>query len=518
MAQAGVRKGVGSFFTVAILLYGLVWAGQALAGEQKGDVVFATYYPNFYQVGGDPATHSSGFPVVGQTIFDSLIYADKEQNQVPSLAESWKVSDGWRTMDFILEPGVKFHNGATVTAEDVKYSLETYLREELKFLFYPLWKRNIKSIEIVGPRHIRITLNKPDPGFLGRLWWSAGIFPKAYREKVGDQGFADKPVGTGPFKWAGYKQDVYWKGEAVKSHFRHTPEIKTFTMRYVPEHSTRLAMLKAGEADIIFAIGPHIPELKADPNLKVIWGLYPVLQAIIFADQVAPDEDSPFHDIRVRKAASLAIDRQAICDKILFGASEPYGEALAPITWGYDPTIKPDPYDPETARALLKEAGYPNGFKTTIHTTRTNRYWFEAVAANLADVGIQTDLKVYEGGAYQVLQRARKLRGLIASSLWYHSEKHASADASDFFLSYMRPAYTTTPEIHQAVLDGMTAQTEEEMTAVGKKISKLIRESRVRILLWANHTPYGAGMRIKFWEPQLGALPGTAYEYITLQD
>jgi peptide/nickel transport system substrate-binding protein len=512
------RIALGMCVVVILLTSALLVSGFAKSKvEQKGDVVMATWAPIFYQVGGDPATHSSGYPFVAQTIFDSLIYADKDQNMTPSIAKSWKISQGWRVYDFFLRDDIKFHNGETLTVEDVKYSLEQHLRKEFKYVFYWLWSRKIKSIEIVGPNHLRITLNSPSPGFIGRLWWGTGIFPKKYREKVGDKTFADKPIGTGPYRWLDYKQDVYWKAEAVEHHFRHTPEIKTFKVVYTPEHSTRLAMLKAGEADIIFATGPQLPQIKADPKLRIIWGKWPILRNLVYCDMVAPKEPSPFHDIRVREAVSLAIDRKTMCEKLFFGASEPYGEVLAPITWGFDPTVKPDPFDPERAKKLLAEAGYANGFKTTLHSLVRYRYWMEAIASSLDDIGIKSDIKVYEGGAYQELSLAKKLRGLTHGTFWWHSEKHASADLSDFIMTWSRGQYATTPEIHQAVLDGMTVVSEEGMIAVGRKLSKMIRDARVRAILWAENSPYGVNKRIVGWAPQLGAMPGTAYEYIRIK-
>jgi peptide/nickel transport system substrate-binding protein len=399
----------------------------------------------------------------------------------------------------------------------VKYSLETYMRKELRYLFSPFWRKNITSIEVLGPYQVRVNLKTPDPGFLARMWWGTGIFGKKYRESVGDKGFADKPVGTGPFKWLEYKQDVYWKVEAVPKHFRHTPEYKTLTVRYVPENSTRLAMLKAGEADIVQLIGPHVAEVKADSKFKITLSRYPILQCLIFADLVKPESKSPFLDIRVREAASLAIDRETICKKVLFGVSEPYGDYCSPITWGYDPSIKPDPYNPERAKALLKEAGYPNGFDTSFSTGASGQFWAEAVAANLSAVGIRTKVEVMETGVFIDKVFARNHTGLVPKPLWYNAEKHASAEASDDFIEGMPWAYTTTPEINQAVMDGMKAITEPEMIAAGKRISKAIRESRVRLLLWVNHVPYGVSSRIEYWKPEIGAMPAAAYEMIRLK-
>jgi peptide/nickel transport system substrate-binding protein len=510
-------KNVFFFFllTFVFLLFLTPTPGRAI--PPKGEVVIGAATGSFAQVGGDPATHNAGFPVLARTIFDSLVYVNKEVDILPGLAKSWKIAPNWKTIDFFLRDDVTFHNGDKFTAEDVKFSLETYLRKDLKYLFYPLWARNIVKGEVVGPYHFRLHLNGPDPGFLGRLWWSTGMMPKKYREQVGDKGFAEKPIGTGPYKWVEYKQDNYWKVEAVRKHFRHTPEIKTLKMIYVPDHATRLAMLKAGELDITSVIGPHTVEIKNDPNLRLELGKYVSLTCFTFADLSFPKDPSPFHDIRVREAASLAIDREGITKKVLFGMAEPYGDFCSPITMGHDKSIKPDPYNPERARKLLAEAGYPKGFETVITTTPESRYWTEALAFNLGEVGIKTKIELMETGAYIQGFIGKKFRGLLTQGLWYHAEKSAAADASDHFLSYMPWCYNTTPEIQKAIEEGSAAISDADLKTAGVKISKAIRESRNKAFLWANFIPYGLGSRIEYWEPEVGAIPASAYEMIRLK-
>jgi peptide/nickel transport system substrate-binding protein len=517
--MTGIKlKNVFLFFLLTLVFVFILTPTPGRAVPPKGEVVYATSAPNFFQVGGDSATHVSGYPFLARTIFDSLDYVDQRGDTIlPGLAKSWKISADWKYIDFFLRDDVKFHNGDKFTAEDVKFSMETYLRKDLKYLFIPFWSRNIVKVEVLGPYQVRMHLNGPDPGFLGRLWWSTGMMPKKYREKVGDKGFADKPVGTGPFKWVEYKQDVYWKVEAVKKHFRHTPTIKTFKMVYVPEHSTRLAMLKSGEVDITELIGPHAAEIKGDPNLRIELCKYPTMTCLTFADLTFPKDPSPFHDIRVREAASLAIDREGITKKVLFGLSEPYGDFCSPITMGHDKSIKPDPYNPERAKKLLAEAGYPKGFETVITITPPNRYWIEALASNLGEVGIKTKVEVMEGGAYTAGFMGKKFRGLLTQALWVHAERSASADASDHFLSYMPWCYNTTPEIQKAILDGDGAISDDELTTAGIKISKAIRESRNKAFLWANHVPYGLGSRIEYWQPEVGASPPAGYEMIRLK-
>jgi peptide/nickel transport system substrate-binding protein len=482
----------------------------------KGEVVIAEHYTSFYQVGGDPATHKSGLPVIARTVFDSLVYIDHKQKMHPALAKSWKIDPSWRFIDFFLRNDVTFHNGDNFTAEDVKFSLETYMRKELGFVHGVEWQRNINNIEIRGPYQVRVYFNEPDPGFLYHLWWGAGMMPKKYREKVGDKEFADHPIGTGPFKWLEYKQDVYWKVEAVKKHFRHTPEIKTLKMVYVPDPTTRFLMVKAGEADISPIVPPNIAEVKADPNLRLVLNKFTALFCLIFADLNSPDP-SPFKDIRVREAASLAIDREGITKKILFDADEPYGDFCSPITLGHDKSIKHDPYHPERAKKLLAEAGYPNGFDTTIATTADTKYWIEAIASNLEAVGIRAKIDLMEGKTWVQKFFSKKFKGLMYFPLWHGIEKSAASNAANHFLSKRPWCYNTTPEIEAAIQEGMKARTEAEMAANGKKISRLIRESRNKLFLWADHMPFAIGPRIEYWEPEIGALPASGYEMIRLK-
>jgi ABC-type transport system substrate-binding protein len=515
MEGFGLEKLILFMFSVFLSLM-LFAPSSGMAIPAKGEVVMATGWSRFYQVGGDSATQRSGAPFLARTIFDSLTYVNKEQKMLPSLAKSWKIAPDWKYIDFFLRDDVPFHNGDKFTAEDVKFSLETYMRKDFGFVLAPVWQRNLTKIEILGPYQIRVHLKAPDLGFLGSLWWGAGMMPKKYREQVGDRGFADKPIGTGPYKWVEYKQDSFWKVEAVKKHFRHTPAIKTLKMLYVPDIATRLAMLKAGEVDIDELMPPNIPDVKSDPKLRMEFAKYTQLNCLVFAD-LNSAEPSPFKDIRVREAVSLAIDREGITKKILFGTAEPYGDFCSPITLGYDKTIKPDPYNPEKAKKLLAEAGYPNGFETVLSPLPADRYWMEAVASNLEAVGIKTKVDLMEPGAWIQKLIGKKFQGLLEQPLWFGAQRSAAGNASGNFLSYMPFCYNTTPEIEKAITEGMSAMTDAEGIASGKKISKAIRESRNKVLLWAIYHSYGLGPRIEHWQPQIGVLPPSDFELIRLK-
>jgi peptide/nickel transport system substrate-binding protein len=487
--------------------------------EQKGDIVYVTGYPMFYHTGGDPVTHFAGQgPFLATTVFEGLVDTAVDLSMIPSAAKSWTIAPDWSYVDFFMNEGMKFHNGDPVTAEDAKFSLDLCMNKKYKHILAADYRRNIKEIQVLGTYKVRFSLNNPAPGIFKRLWWSGPIMPKKYREKVGDKVFADKPIGSGPFKWVDYKQDQFFTMEALKKHYRKTPEIKTFKIVYVPEHSTRLAMLKAGEADIAEIIGPHIPVIKADPNLRLFQVKHTIGTSLAFFDLAFPDQPSPFKDIRVRKAVSLAIDRQGICEKLFFGGAEPWGEVICPYTLGYDPTIKPDPYNPEKAKALLAEAGYPNGFKTYLNGGRGSKYYWEAIAANLADVGIETEVKIFEGGAWFGAHQGKKLRGMKTRNSWYDAEIHPGADLQNGYTSDNIWTYTKLPEISKAIIDSMAATSDKDAAAWGRKISKLIRKDYKRPMLWSSHSNYGLSPRILEWGPQKGSYPGTRFEYMKIKN
>ncbi|MEE9516167.1 MAG: ABC transporter substrate-binding protein [Candidatus Adiutricales bacterium] len=470
---------------------------------QTGEVVFVTKASHFSMVGGDPVTLvGAGQAVLPEALFDGLSKSDKDRNVLPTaLAKSWEIAPDWSFIDFVLRKGVKFHNGAEVTAGDVKYSLDTYMRKDSKYVGKRLLKRRIKKIEVQGSHEIRLYLTSPWP------WWSQlpGIFPKEYREKVGDKVFAEKPIGAGPFRWVDYKPDRWVKLAAVKDHYRKPPEFKTLKFIAVPEASTRLAMLKTGEADIVGLIGPHLQQVRDDPRLSLKIVRDTQEQVLLYTDMAYPDKPSPWHDKRVRIAASMAIDRKTITEKILFGLGTPTGEVIAPVTRGFDPSVKPDPYDPEAAKALLAEAGYPKGFKTVITTKMTRKLFMQAIAANLDAIGIKTEFKIMENAAWNKALRTKKHQGLTHLASFFGGDPHVAKDGLTLFTKATPWCYNTTPEIEAAIKKSVFALSEEDMTKAGRQISKLIRESRIRMPLWRNNIAFGMGPRIASWDARTGS-------------
>jgi peptide/nickel transport system substrate-binding protein len=505
------------FVFLCFLTVGALFPIQVQAQDQKGDVTYASVYGAFYQVGGDPATHVAGAgPLTANTVFEGLVDCGKNLEMLPAAAESWKIAPDWSHIDFFIKKGIKFHNNDPLTAEDVKFSFAKHMDPKMRQVLGVDYRKRIKDIEVISPYQARFNLNMPAPDLLPRFWWDGAIMPKKYREAVGDKGFADKPIGSGPFRWVEYKQDQYYKLESLPEHHRQTPQFKTLKIVYVVDPSTRLAMLKAGEADIIELSGAHIPAVKSDPNLRFFQNKHVFGSGLQYCDLVHPEKPSPFHDIKVRKAVSMAIDRKTICEKILFGAAEPWGEVLCPYNLGFDPSVKPDPYDPEKAKALLAEAGYADGFETELNIRR-DKLIMEAIAANLADVGIKAKLTVFEGGAWYEAHRSKTLTGLKIGPFWYSAEPHPGADIQNSFNTDAPFAYSIDKEIEKMLDDSMAARTDEEAAEWGRKLSKAIRDKYMRPPLWSQHANYGLSKKIVKWEPQVGSFPGTRFEYMTIK-
>jgi len=312
----------------------------------------------------------------------------------PSLAESWTVSPDARLYEFRLRKGVKFHNGDTMTAEDVVFSFQRYKSAHAKLIL-----DRIEKMEAVNPLLFRLRFKDAFPDFLEyllpgstTLGW---IVPKKYVEKVGEAGYKRHPVGCGPYKFVEFETGVKVVGEAFEDYWRKVPNIKRMEFATVPEPATRLAMVKRGEVDVATLLqGVFYENVKKDPKLRLLTPLSSTIWVVQMTNQWDPK--SPWSDVRVRKAASLAIDRQTLVDVHMPGCV-PVGT----IGSDDDPSvvkIPVDPYDPARAKKLLAEAGYPNGFHGGPFYPYEGGYWpyGEQVANYWKAIGITVDARLLD--------------------------------------------------------------------------------------------------------------------------
>jgi peptide/nickel transport system substrate-binding protein len=329
----------------------------------------------------------------------------------PSLAASWSESDDGLTYEFTLRRGLTFHNGDPCTAEDVKFSFQRYRGSGASVL-----RAKVHEVEVVDSHRVRFRLREPWPDFMTfygtTATAAAWVVPKKYVEQVGDDGFKKHPIGLGPYKFVSFTPGVELVLEAYEGYWRKVPHVKRLVFKIVPEETTRLAMVKRGEVDIAYVFeGPLAEEVKRDPKLRVGSVRGHATFWIDFADKWNPA--SPWHDQRVRLAANLALDRQALNETLLLGIGLPTG-SIIPHQFEYALRLEPYPYDPAAAKRLLAEAGYPNGFdagEITPIAPWTN--YAEAVAGYLAAVGIKVRVRIMERAAFLAAWREKKLQGLI---------------------------------------------------------------------------------------------------------
>jgi peptide/nickel transport system substrate-binding protein len=337
------------------------------------------------------ALHDALIKNSGTTLYDK-----------PALAESYEFAEDAKSATFRLRPGIKFHNGEPVTPEDVKFSYENYRGAIGKVL-----KDNTAGIDIIDPRTIRFRFKEPFLDFLllygsGNVCGAGWIVPAKYYQQVGPDAFKRKPVGAGPYKLVNQEAGNKLEFEAFDGYYKpvHT---KQFTIMAVPEAATRLAMLERGEADIAYGIPGELVD-RVKNNSKMM--LAPVLSGSFWLELPGfQDPKNPFHDKRVRQAVSLAIDRKAINDAECSGLGRISGNWINnDVLYGIEaPELE---FNLDKARALMKEAGHPNGFTVDWLTPLAPFYSRgERIVAQLQQIGIRAKLQVMERGVF--LQRTR---------------------------------------------------------------------------------------------------------------
>jgi len=342
---------------------------------------------------------------VAAHVFDYLVLRDERQRMIPGLAESWRAIDPL-TWEFKLRRGVKFHDGSEFTAADVVASIErvpTVANSPSPFTAYT---KQIKEMIVIDPHTIRFRTTTPYPLMPSDMTQVAIISGSAAKATTEEFNSGKAAIGTGPYKLVRYakgdrielaRNDAYWGGK--------TPWEKV-TLRLLPSDAPRVAALLAGDVQAIENVPTtDVDRLKQEKRLTLS---RTVADRLIYLHMDSERDVSPFvtdregkplaanplKDARVRKAISKAINRQALAERVMEGQAVPTGQLLPEGFFGYSKILKPEAFDPEGAKKLLAEAGYPNGFGLTIHSPN-NRYVndakvAQAVAQMLTHVGIVT--------------------------------------------------------------------------------------------------------------------------------
>jgi peptide/nickel transport system substrate-binding protein len=439
-------------------------------------------------------------------LHDALVKPMPGNALAPSLAESWSVSADGLVHEFVLRKGVRFHNGEPVTAEDVKFSFERY-----RGAGAGPFKARVAAVDVVDAQRVRFRLKQPWPDFMtfygtpatGAAW----IVPKKYVEKVGDDGFKKAPVGAGPYRFVSFVPGVELVLEAFEGYWRKPPSVKRLVFRAVTEEETRLAMLKRGEADIAYSIrGALAEELRRTPGLT-LQPTYPVGTFWLVFPEQWTDPKSPWADRRVRLAASLAIDRQAVNQAETLGYSKITG-SIIPNTFDSFWSPPPPVYDPAQARRLLAEAGYPGGFDAgDYYCDASYANLGEAVVNYLGAVGIRAKLRPLERAAFIAQNQDKKLRNIIQTASGAAGTTATRLDA--FVAAGGVFTYGSYPDIEGLVREQAGERDIRRREAMLQRIQQLIHDRAMFAPVWQLAFLNGHGPRVL--ESGLGLIPGHPY-------
>jgi peptide/nickel transport system substrate-binding protein len=423
----------------------------------------------------------------------------------PSLAESWSVSKDGLVYEFVLRKGARFHNGDPVTGEDVKFSFERYRGTANKTL-----KDRVAAVEVPDPGRVRFRMKQPWPDFLTFYASASGagwIVPKKYVEKVGDEGFKKAPVGAGPYKFVSFNPGVELVVEAFEQYWRKTPSVKRLVFRVITDEATRLAALKRGEVDIVYSVrGELAEELQRTPGLTLKPAVIQGTFWLYFPDQW--DTKSPWHDRRVRQAASLAMDRPTINQALTLGYSKLTGNII-PSSFDFYWQAPAPIYNPARAKQLLTEAGYPNGFDAGEYSCDSSySNLAEAITNNLQAVGIRTRLRPLERAAFFAAYSEKKLKNIIQGASGAFGNAATRLEA--FVVTGGVYVYGSYPDLDGLFQEQATELDRKRREAVLQKMQQLVVQDKAMYApIWELAFLNGVGSRVQ--ESGLGLIPGFAY-------
>jgi peptide/nickel transport system substrate-binding protein len=379
-----------------ILLVGTMGQESWAAGGKKTLTIAIDHMGS--EVWWPPYTSYESF--ISQSVGDGLVRIISPYQVEPLLATEWKVDPKGLRWEFLMRDDAYFSDGTRVTPEDMKYTLE----QRQKYMGYSGLKQYVTSIETQGNRLI-INLSTPTPQMLDNYFSWLAVRPKALLEKIGGEKFNKNPIGCGPFKFVKHVKGEYVKLEKNEKYYGKKPEVDEVTFKIVQEPSTRIAMLRTGEADITFnESGPNVAELNRYRFKAVPFG-WPV-QDVIFFNRLkkAGQKPSKFSDKRVREAILYATNRDSMAKAFYHGlASAGGGVTIVGKGLGsppYNKNYDTYPYNPNKAKQLLAEAGQAKGLEMELRTVPPYKDLATAIASDLKQVGITVNLNIWDVATY----------------------------------------------------------------------------------------------------------------------
>ncbi len=477
---------------ICLMLIGLILCGPAALAEtpQKGGSLIVCQPAE--PPGLDPTANTAAAidRVVYSNIYEGLIKVNENGEYVPGLAESWEVSGNGLTYTFHLRKGVTFHNGEPFNAEVAAWNLKRAMSEE-SVNPHPEYFRGIEKIETPDAGTLVLTLKEVDALLIPHL--AEGDATMLPMEGYGEA--KSKPVGTGPFQFSKWvrgdrvemvKNPDYWNPEL--------PYLDQVTFKFIGDPSAQVAALKAGDIDVIgYVAAPESAmALEKDPRFKVYAGS--TTGEVIMSTN---NKAEPFDDKLVRQAMAHAIDRQTVVDLVMFGYGTPIGSHWSPATPYYKDLTGKFPHDPQKARDLLAEAGYPDGFEAVIKLPAIYSYSKragEVIADMLGEVGIDLDIEIVEWG--QWIERIFKKKDYQLTMIGHVEPWDIGIYANpDYYFQY------DSEEFRQAYDKALVAPSEEAKAKWFGRCQEIIAEDAVNGFLFsAPSLPVMKAEVMDWWE------------------
>ncbi len=442
----------------------------------------------------DPhATNDQPSSRVSKQIYETLVNQNEAMELQPGLALSWTQIDDL-TVEFKLKQGVKFHNGEELKASDVKFTLERALESShVGHIVGP-----IDTVEVIDDYTVRVKTAEPFAALIAHLAHTATGILNEKAVTDGGEGYGQAPVGTGPYKFSNWVAGD--KIELVKyDEYHGTPaQIQNIVIRNISDNTTRTIELESGGIDIAYDIQPtDVKRVEENADLTLLRDANLSTTYIGFNAAKAP-----YNDVRVRQAINYAIDTDSIVEAVYQGVGAPSKGPLGPNVWASNQDLEQYGYDVEKAKALLAEAGYENGFKTSIWTNDNQQRMdiAEIVQNQLKLVNIEAEVKVVEWGAYLegtaagehdmfilgwVTVTADPDYGLYAL---FHSSQHGNAGNRTFY---------SNTEVDALLDAGRVATDVAEREEAYKKAQEIIRNDAPWIFTWEGENLAGTAKNVK---------------------
>lgn len=428
-------------------------------------------------------------------MFDTLVTRDAENKLAPSLATEWKALND-TTWQFKLRQNVKFQDGEPFNADVVKYSIERLKNPDTKSPIVEL--NSVKEITVIDPNTVNIVTDGPDPILPNKLTLFGGVMvPPNYIKEKGDDNFAKNPIGTGPFKFVSWQKDNQVVMEANPDYWQGAPKLKKLTFKIIPNAADMVAALKTGEIDIAASgvTADVADQLKGSSDIDVVGSPW-IRTFYVSLDAM---QNGPLAKKEVRQALNYAVDVKTIIDSVLGGHASRVATLIPKQNFGYDSSVTPYEYNPDKAKQLLAQAGYPQGFSIQFDAGNLDSNIVQIISDMLGKVGVKVQTNLVDSKTLSANIAAKKV-----APLYYIGNTGWTMDAMSNLQSYVKSdrRYNRwkNNDADKLVDDEEKSLNPQDRQAAFTKLQQILKDEAPFIYLYQLDNLYGIRKNVQ-WKP-----------------